>query len=251
MGACRMHLGTKLLCLAAILVDPVSALGQSAPVPESIRSASVPPVPASLFSSLSRFQNIRSASFQGWVDDKGGGIYVLTRFADTPQVHHIARPGASRRQLTFLPERVLGVSSRPEHGQYLYSTDEGGAENYQLFLQDRSGGEPRRITDGKSRNISPSWSPAGELLAWSNNARNGRDMDIYVCSPADPHFQRRLKEVIGQWTVSDWSPDESRVFAEEFISASESCIHIIDIATGRTTTITPHPTDPRAEPVAA
>ena len=86
-----------------------------------------------------------------------------------------------------------------------------GRENYQLFLQDRAGGEPRRITDGKSRNISPEWSPSGELLAWSSNARNGRDMDLYLAAAADSHFRRRLKEVSGQWTVADWSPDETRV----------------------------------------
>ena len=75
--------------------------------------------------------------------------------------------------------------------------DEGGAENYQLFLQDRTGGEPRRITDGKSRNIGPRWSPSGELLAWSSNARNGRDMDLYLAAPADPHFQPRAQGGLG------------------------------------------------------
>ena len=145
-------------------------------------------------------------------------MYITTRFADTPQVHHVASPGAARKQLTFSPERVLGVVTRPKHDQFLFSMDEGGAENYQLFLMDRTGGEPRRITDGKSRNTSPAWSPSGELLAWSSNARNGRDMDLYVASPIDPHFQRRLKEVSGQWSITDWSPDESRVVAVEYLS---------------------------------
>ena len=157
-------------------------------------------------------------------------MYVTTRFADTPQVHHVALPGAARRQLTFQPERVLSARARPGHGQFLMAMDEGGAENYQLFLHDRTGGEPRRITDGKSRNIGPRWSPSGELLAWSGNARNGRDMDLYLAAPADPHFKRVLKEVSGQWTVADWSPDESKVVAEEYLSIQESYIHVIDVA---------------------
>ena len=57
-------------------------------------------------------------------------------------------------------------------------------------------------------------------------------MDLYLAAPADPHFQRRLKEVSGQWTVADWSPDETRVVAEEYISINESYIHIIDVGTG-------------------
>ena len=76
-------------------------------------------------------------------------------------------------------------------------------------------------------------------------------MDLYLAAPADPHFQRRLKEVSGQWTVADWSPDETRVVAEEYISNNESYIYIIDISTGQTTSITPRRADPKAEPVFA
>ena len=43
-------------------------------------------------------------------------------------------------------------------------------------------------------------------------------------------------------------PGSSRV---EYISINESYIHIIEIATGKTETITPRRRDPKAEPVAA
>ncbi len=199
---------------------------------------------------MNRYQNIRSASFQDWASD-GSGMYIITRFGDVPQVHFVAEAGGARTQLTFLPERVLSVSARPKHDQFLYTIDEGGAENYQFFLQDRKGGEARRITDGKSRNMAPKWSPSGELLAWSSNARNGRDMDLYVAAPTDPHFVRRFKEVSGNWTVSDWSPDETKVVAVEYISINESYLHIIEVATGKTETITPRRNDPKAERVFA
>ena len=52
-------------------------------------------------------------------------------------------------------------------------------------------------------------------------------------------FRPALKEVSGQWTVADWSPDETRVVAVEYISINESYIHIIEVATGKTETITP------------
>jgi dipeptidyl aminopeptidase/acylaminoacyl peptidase len=178
-------------------------------------------------------------------------MYIITRFADVPQVHFVAQALGARTQLTFLNERVLGASGRPKHDQFLYMIDEGGAENYQLFLQGRTGGEARRITDGKSRNMAPRWSPSGELLAWSGNARNGRDMDLYVASPLDTHFTRRFKEVSGQWTVADWSPDETHVAAVEYISVNESYIHIIELATGKTETITPRRAGPNDEPVSA
>jgi len=243
---------SSLSCLTIILVASLPARGQepALPVPDTIRAQGLPAVPASLRQSLNRYQNIRSASFQDW-ESNGQGMYILTRFADVPQVHLVAQSSGARTQLTFLPERVLSVSARPGHEQFLYSIDQGGAENYQLFLQDLSPGEPRRVTDGKSRNIAPKWSPSGDLLAWSSNARNGRDMDIYIGAPSDPHFVRLLKEVSGEWTVADWSPDETKVAAVESISINESYIHIIDVATGKAETLTPRRNDPKAEPVSS
>ncbi len=238
------------IIVAAIMPAQAQSTAPAIPVPETIRAEGVPPIPASVRQALNRYQNIRSATFQDWASD-GSGMYVITRFADVPQVHFVAAAGGARTQLTFLDERVLGVSARPRHDQFLYVADEGGTENYQLFLQDRKGGEARRITDGKSRNMAPKWSPSGELLAWSSNARNGRDMDLYVGSPFDSRFARRIKEVSGQWTVSDWSPDETRVVAVEYISINESHLHIIDVATGKTETITPRQSDPKAERIFA
>lgn len=222
----------------------VSAQEPTIPVPDSIRAEGIPPIPASLAAELNRYQNIRSASFQGWDDEEGKrGVYVTTRFGDTMQAHHVATPGGARRQLTFLPERVLGVSPRPHRDQFLYVMDEGGAENYQLFLQDRAGGSSTRLSDGKSRHASARWSPAGDLLAWSSNARDGVNMDLYVAAPADPAFRRVVKEVSGQWTVSDWSPDGKTVAVEEYISITESYVHLVDVATGEVRSITPRPAE--------
>jgi dipeptidyl aminopeptidase/acylaminoacyl peptidase len=243
-----MKRGVLALVLAFL---PSLARGQTMPVPESIHAEGVPPIPKALAQTLGRYQQIRSASFQDWDDTKPRAMYITTRFADTSQAHHVASPGATRRQLTFASERVTKVSPRPKHEQFLYATDEGGAENFQLFLQDRAGGEPRRITDGTSRNIAPAWSPSGELLAWSSNARNGRDMDLYIAAPADPHFLRRLKEVSGQWAVADWSPDETKVVSVEYLSIAESYLHIIELGNGKTTCITPRRASAQAEPVSA
>ncbi|MGC8639012.1 MAG: hypothetical protein ACP5XB_03935 [Isosphaeraceae bacterium] len=243
--------GLAIIILTACASLPSQLDAQTLPVPESIRAEGVPPVPAALAAELNRYQNIRSARFQDWDQNGSRAMYITTRFADTPQVHYLASPGGSRRQLTFFDNRVLGVAARPKYDQFLFEKDEGGAENNQLFLQDRASGATRRITDGKSRNIAPAWSRSGEILAWSSNARDGRNLDLYLAAPADTHFQRRLKEVSGQWTVADWSPDGTKVIAEEYISINEACLHIIDITTGQTTTITPRRTDPKAEPVFA
>ena len=247
-----MEIGTRVSLLLVVLLVSAPASGQTLaiPVPDTIRAEGLPVVPAAVRQALNQYQNIRAAIFQGW-DTRGRKMYITTRFADLPQVHLVAAPGGARTQLTFLPERVGNVAPRPRHDQFLYAMDEGGAENHQLFLQDQAGGEPRRITDGKSRNMAPVWSPSGDLLAWSGNARNGRDMDLYVAAPSDPHFVRLLKEVSGEWAVADWSPDETKVAAVEYISINESYIHVIEIASGKTETITARRGEAKSEPVSS
>ena len=47
----------------------------------------------------------------------------------------------------------------------------GPAEYELLSLLDLGTGEGVRVTDGRSRNVSPRWSRSGRRLAWSSNAR--------------------------------------------------------------------------------
>lgn len=225
-----------ILCGLLVLATGSAVVGQE--VPETIVAEGVPAIPKALSQALNRYQNTRSASFAGWFGGRRE-ILIETRFADTNQVHRVAFPGGARTQLTFLAERVVGASPRPGREQFAFAADEGGAENYQIFLNDLATGAVDRVTDGRSRNMLAGWSPSGARLAWSSNARNRKDMDLYVLEGARPSDARRFKEVSGSWSVEDWSPDESRVVALEYISISESYVHIIELATGATETVTP------------
>jgi dipeptidyl aminopeptidase/acylaminoacyl peptidase len=231
-----MHRTTSLVAaLAALIPIAAEARGQ---VPDSIVAEGVPAVSKELKAQLRRYQNARSASFQGWL---GGRREVLigTRFADTNQVHRVLFPGGARTQLTFFADRVLGADPNPTSTAFAFSADEGGAENYQVFVQDADAGVPKRLTDGASRNVLAGWSNGGTLLGFSSNARNGKDMDLYVVEPGPSTSPRRLKEVSGDWSIADWSPDDRHVAAVEYISANESYVHIVEVPSGETRPLTP------------
>ena len=202
-------------------------------IPDSIAADGVPDVPADLRQSLARYQEGRSASFQDWAPGRREVLY-LTRDLDTNQLYKAATPNGAKTQVTKFPDRILSARSRPGRDEVLVTTDEGGAENYQILLVDLKAGTSRRLTDGKSRNLSPRWSSSGKLLAWSSNARNATDMDLHVMDPDDPKSARIVKEVAGSWSVDDWSPDDRKLAAVETISANESYIHVVDVADGRT-----------------
>src|SRR4026208_416900 len=64
----------------------------------------VPDIPNRLVERMNQYQNVRSAAPLDWWPQ--GGLLIATRFGDTVQLHHVAAPGADRRQVTFFKEPV-------------------------------------------------------------------------------------------------------------------------------------------------
>jgi len=225
-----------LLAAAAWSAEPAPEV---LPVPESISAQGVPAIPARAVEDLLPYENIRTASLADW-HPKERRLLIRTRFAESPQLHEVAMPMGARAQLTFYRDPITEASYRPgDPEQILYTLNEGGAENFQFFLLDRRTGRARRFTDGTHRYVSPVWSHDGKLLAYASNARNGRDMDVYVADPATPGSERRIAQIQGSWSPLDWSPDNRRLLLSEFISANESYLHWIDVAGGEVHAITP------------
>ena len=226
----------------------LSAAEMKAPmlsVPESIAAEGVPPIARTHEEDLLPYENIRAAILADW-HPKERRMLIGTRFAESVQLHEVAAPMGARTQLTFYRDAVTNGEYRPsDPDQVVYSLNEGGAENFQLFLLDRRTGRSRRFTDGTHRYVSPLWSRNGKWLAYSSNARNGRDMDVYVTDPSTPGSERRLLEVKGDWDPVDWSADGNRLLLLEGISANETYLHWVDTASGELHTITPR--NPRKE----
>lgn len=184
------------------------------------------------FSRLLQYQNTRGAAFCDF--DKDGGIFILTRFAETRQIHRVSQPGAYREQLTFFKDPVVGVSVCPQarSGSLLFCMDKGGSEFYQIYSYDLATAKAAMLTDGASRNTVPVWSRAGlfiysicfrlnifagDVYAYSSNRRNKRDMDIWlgnqqdgVCDPHSSH--KLLLEVEGSWHAMEFSPYITLIF---------------------------------------
>ena len=212
---------------------------EALPVPDSIVAKNVPTIPREQLEDLQPYENLRTASFEDWHPAERR-MLITTRFAETDQLHEVAMPGGDRRQMTFMDHLVTGGHYRPnDPGQVVFAVNEGGAENFQLFLLDRKTGRPRRFTDGKSRYLSALWSDDGRLLVYTSNARNGRDSDLYLADPAVPNSERRLAEVQGSWAPLDWSHDGKRLLVIEFLSANESYLHWVDVASGKVQAVTP------------
>ena len=201
---------------------------------DNLHVEGIPPVPNELVESVNRYTESRSATPVGWHPSRRE-ILILTRFANTNQVHRVDKPGGARTQLTFLPDRVAGASYPPvDRGFFVFRRDVGGDEWFQNYRLDEATGEIALLTDGKSRNSLGVWSRGGQRMAYTSTRRTGRDNDIYVIDPADPAGNRLVAEVEGGgWSVADWSPDGRSLLVVNYLSITETELYLVDVETGQ------------------
>jgi dipeptidyl aminopeptidase/acylaminoacyl peptidase len=193
----------------------------------------VPEIPAAVSERLRPYHNTRFATFVDWSLD-GTGIYISTRFASVPQLHRVDAPGGMRRQLTFSAEPIREGVRRPGTDELLYSMDAGGGEFFQLFLLRPGQPSGTLLTDGSSRNVEPKWSDDGRQLAFTSTRRDGRSMDLWVL---DPDRAGSAALVLGSpdgssWSAVDWSPRSNHVLVQQYVSITDSRLHVLDLDTG-------------------
>jgi dipeptidyl aminopeptidase/acylaminoacyl peptidase len=207
----------------------------------NLRAEGIPDIPATIADAVGRYTEFRTAGLAGWHPAKREAL-ILTRFADTNQVHEVRFPGGARRQLTFFPERVTGASWPRRSGEYfLITRDRGGDEFWQIYRMDVATGAATLVSDGgRSQNSLGPWSHAGDRMAYDSTRRNGADRDIYVVDPKDPATTRLLLTLEGGgWRALGWSPDDAKLAVLEYVSINESYLWVADVATGTKTLVTP------------
>jgi len=227
----RPTLFSVLLCAAAV----------QAAVPPNIVAEGVPPLPPTLAAELAPYLGIGGASFRGWHSTRRAAL-VTTRIGDASHLHLMDAPLAKRAALTGGVEPVKGGLMQPGGTQLLYSSDVGGDENHQLFLKDTADlkAPPRRLTDGKSRNIEACWSRDGQRIAFSTNRRNGKDSDIVIKEIQAPYAERVVHTgTSAGWGPLEWSPDGKLLLLRQSMSLAESRLWTMDVATAQKTQITP------------
>ena len=209
------------------------------PPPAEMVADGIPGISSTLATDAQRYLEFRSAAFLDWHPQERG-MLISTRFADTAQLHLLEIPAGARRQLTFTQEPVAGGRFHPRHGDYLiYSSDRGGGEFFQFQRFDPATGLSQLLTDGQSRNTGAVWSRSGEKLAYSSTRRTGTDTDLWLMNPEHPEEATLLLEREGGgWSARDWSPDEKRLVISEYVSVTESHLHILDLETGQLTALT-------------
>jgi len=200
----------------------------------------IPAIPQTIVDDLNRYQNVRSASFLDWTAD-GESLYVSTRFGEVEQIHRVDMPGGARHQLTFFDEPVSQVSRQPEGSHLIFAMDAGGNEFSQLFLFDPLVSRSRMITDGESRNGAVVWTRDGERIAFQSTRRNGAANDVWMMplgeSGSGPEAARLVLAAPDGtwWGPADFDEAGERLLILNYVSITDSRIHLLDLESGDTT----------------
>jgi dipeptidyl aminopeptidase/acylaminoacyl peptidase len=191
----------------------------------------IPSVETPLTAKLDDYMNSRGASFVDWLPD--GGILIATRFGDVEQLHRVSMPLGAREQLTFYREPVT-VARAPQSAVspgFAFLKDQGGNENAQLYYYDATTRAVRMLTDGKGLYGGAVWSHDGRRVAFHGTGRDGVSYDLYLAEPANNTAPRLLfNGFLKSWSVQDWSPDDTKLLIRNFVSANESHLYVMDIA---------------------
>lgn len=194
----------------------------------------VDPASTELREQLRRYQSTRGAGLAGWLDK--GCLLISTRFAETAQLHRVCAPNGAREQLTFYDEPIGAAVPFVRDGKryVIFSKDIGGNENAQLHEMNLQTRGIRMLTDGKSRNGSPTLSKDGRQLAFSSNRRNGKDTDIYLLDLTREQAPPRL--LVGEggsWSAQDISFDGKMLAVSRYHSIEHTEPAIVDLKTGK------------------
>ncbi len=238
----------KLIPLAAFfLLGAVSAHAQEAvvPPPAAMVLEGVPPVPASVAAQVAKYNEFKPTGFSGWHPTKLE-MLIVRRHKNTPQIYRLAKPGGALELLTDYPEPVRSATYEPNTGKYyIFGKDTGGNEVFRGYRRDVAGGDAVAITPEGQRLQGITWSKSGRQIAYATvpvNRQGSHDKiksTLYVADPLKPEAPRKLAEFDGGgWFGFKFSPDEKQLAYMEYVSANESYMWLMDLASGKSRRLT-------------
>lgn len=207
----------------------------------------VPSIPLELVESVKKYTESKPVGGGNW-HPVLREMLIGKRSGNVGQVHLLASPLGELKQLTNFPDPVGGGSWQPKTGDYfVFFKATGGNEISQMYRYDVANGQTTRLTtDDKMRIGGGPWTTAGDRYLYTS-VPTGAGLtsetiktEFYTINPMDPTSAKLLASFDGVgWGASDWSPDDKKVLMGKFLSANESYIYLLDVATGEKTLLTP------------
>src|SRR4030067_619971 len=184
------------------------------------------------------YKSVSSATFSP--DEKT--IAYISNASGVHNIWTVPTSGGTPKQLTNETKNtILFVTWCPNRDSMIYGQDEGGNENFHIFIMPAKGGPATDLTPGKEvRAQILKWSKDGNSFLYMSNKRDPRLFDIYKfdlgTGQSEMLYQTQASE-----SFADWSDDEKKLAFSLFYVATDMDVLVYDIETQKMENLTAHP----------
>ena len=168
-------------------------------------------------------------------------------------VYEVDIASGEKTQLTnSTQESYFGQSYFPNDDRFVFSFDEGGNENFKVFMMSPEG-QAKDLTPGDSvRNGFWGWSRDEQSMYMMSNKRDPRFMDIYEMQISSVDDEMPVSEIIYQNSdgldVGAISPNERFYALTQAITSADGKMYLYDRESGEKTDISEHEGDATYNP---
>lgn len=188
---------------------------------------------------IDTFMQIGSASGPA-ISPDGKTIYLMNNFTGTGQVYRVTENDKYPYQLTFFKEGVRDYALSPDGKYAVLRVDQGGDEQYQLYLMDAHTGRVKALTASpKVRFGYPVWSPDSRTIYFQANMEKAKNFNIYRMDLATGKQELILPDE-GYFNPNAVSLDGKLLLFTEWVSHDTSRLSILNLETGEKKLLTPH-----------
>ncbi|MDH5603743.1 MAG: prolyl oligopeptidase family serine peptidase, partial [Cyclobacteriaceae bacterium] len=158
-----------------------------------------------------------------------------------------------KKQLTkSTQESYFAQSYFPNDERFIYSFDEGGNENYKVFMMSPEGQAKNLTPEDSVRNAFWGWSRDEEKMYIMSNKRNSNYMDIYKMTIESMDDEIPISEMIYEnndgLDVGAISPNERYYALTQAITSADGKMFLYNHETGEKTDISEHEGDATYNP---
>ena len=185
----------------------------------------------------------RSVGSASWSPD-GKEISFTTDMTGRQNLWKVSSTGGWPVQLVQSDERQYNGVWSPDGKWIVYQQDYGGNELWDLFAVPSAGGQAINLTNTPEvREESPRWSPDGKTIALDIKPKTGTGNNLALLDWRTHRVTALTHEAAADrtWRSVAWSPDGKTIYANRMeISFTDCDVYAVDVASGRTTNLTPH-----------
>jgi len=213
----------------------------------------IPPIPQALVAEVAKYTDFRGHAFVDWHPTRREMLVAHRRAGgNTMQLFRVAGPMTEPQPVTDFADPVTVARYEPRDGRYVvFQRSAGGSEADQVYRLDLDTRQVAPLTEPGERHAIEEWLHRSARLLVSavpldRTAQEGRraavTQTLTLLDPARPGERRRVAELPGTgWSVDGVSWDDRRALLTRLVSATESQVWLLELASGQLTQLLPAP----------